>query len=79
MSAKKLTKQSFEEAIRRLEEIVEMLERGDVPLEKALNLYEEGVQLSRSCSENLKSAELRIKKLGKDIKGQFELTDVREE
>jgi exodeoxyribonuclease VII small subunit len=79
MTAKKSTKQTFEEAVHRLEKIVETLERGDVPLEKALDLYEEGIQLSRTCSENLKSAELRIKKLSKDIKGQFELTDVREE
>lgn len=79
MSAKKLTKQTFEEAIKRLEEIVEALEGGDVPLDKALSLYEEGIQLSRNCSENLKAAELRIKKLGKDVKGQFELTDLREE
>ena len=79
MTPKKPTKQSFEAAIKRLEEIVEALEHGDVPLDKALNLYEEGIQLSRTCSENLKAAELRIKTLSKDIKGQFELTDSREE
>lgn len=79
MTAKRTTKQPFEQAIKRLEEIVEALEGGDVPLEKALSLYEEGIQLSRTCSETLKAAELRIRTLGKDIKGQFELTDVREE
>jgi exodeoxyribonuclease VII small subunit len=79
MTPKKPTKQSFEAAIKRLEEIVEALEHGDVPLDKALNLYEEGIQLSRTCSDNLKAAELRIKTLSKDIKGQFELTDLREE
>jgi|WetSurMetagenome_2_1015567.scaffolds.fasta_scaffold1654703_2 exodeoxyribonuclease VII small subunit len=79
MTAKKAPKQSFEEAIKRLEEIVDALEHGDVPLDKALNLYEEGIQLSRTCSENLKAAELRIKTLSKDIKGQFQLTDLREE
>jgi exodeoxyribonuclease VII small subunit len=79
MTAKKSSKQTFEEAIKRLEEIVEKLEQGNVPLDEALNLYEEGIQLSRTCSEKLKTAELRIKKLSKDIKGQFELTDVREE
>ncbi len=79
MTAKKSSKQSFEEAIQRLEQIVGALERGDVPLDKALNLYEEGIQLSRSCAERLKEAELRIKRLNKDIKGQFELTDLREE
>ena len=79
MTSKKATKKTFEEAVRRLEEIVEALERGDVPLDNAMNLYEEGIQLSRTCSENLKAAELRIKTLSKDIKGQFELTDLREE
>ncbi len=56
MTAKKTSKQSFEEAIKRLEQIVEALERGDVPLDEALNLYEEGIQLSRSCGERLKEA-----------------------
>ncbi len=79
MTAKKPSKQSFEDVIKRLEQIVEALERGDVPLDEALNLYEEGIQLSRSCAERLKEAELRIKKLNKDSKGQFELSDVREE
>ncbi len=79
MTPKKPTKKTFEESVKRLEEIVEALERGDVPLDKAMNLYEEGIQLSRTCSENLKAAELRIKMLSKDIKGQFELTDLREE
>ena len=77
--AKKSPKQSFEDNLHRLEQIVESLERGDVPLDEALSLYEEGIQLSRSCAERLKEAELRIKKLGKDAKGQFELTDLREE
>ena len=79
MSAKKTTQQTFEETVKRLEKIVASLESGDVPLDEALNLYEEGIQLSRSCSEKLKAAELRIKKLSKDIKGQFELTELREE
>jgi exodeoxyribonuclease VII small subunit len=79
MTAKKSSKQTFEDAIKRLEEIVSKLEQGNVPLDESLDLYEEGIQLSRTCSEKLKTAELRIKKLGKDIKGQFELTDVREE
>jgi len=79
MTTKRPAKQTFEQAIKRLEAIVEALEQGDVPLDKALALYEEGIQLSRTCSETLKAAELRIKTLSKDIKGQFELTDPREE
>ena len=79
MTSKKPSKRTFEDSIKRLEEIVEALERGDVPLDKALNLYEEGIQLSRECTQNLKAAELRIKTLSKDMKGQFELNDLREE
>ncbi len=79
MTSKKPSKRTFEDSITRLEEIVEALERGDVPLDKALNLYEEGIQLSRECTQNLKAAELRIKTLSKDMKGQFELNDLREE
>ena len=79
MTSKKTTKKTFEDSIKRLEDIVEALERGDVPLDKALSLYEEGVQLSRECSQRLKAAELRIKTLSKDVKGQFELNELREE
>jgi len=51
---------SFEEALRRLEEIVNQLEAGDAPLDSALKLYEEGVKLSRVCSQQLKEAERRV-------------------
>jgi exodeoxyribonuclease VII small subunit len=78
VTTKKTTKQSFEDSIRRLEEIVEALERGDVPLDEAVNLYEEGIQLSRACGEKLKATELRIKKLSKDMKGQFEISDLEQ-
>lgn len=54
---------SFEEALRRLEEIVSQLERGDAPLDSALQLYEEGVRLSRFCSRQLKEAERRVELL----------------
>jgi exodeoxyribonuclease VII small subunit len=67
---------SFEASLRRLESIVESLESGDVPLEKAMELYEEGIRLSKVCSEKLRAAELRLKKLSKSADGQFELTDL---
>lgn len=51
---------SFEDALRQLEERVRELERGDVPLERALALYEEGVGLVRSCHERLDDADKRI-------------------
>jgi exodeoxyribonuclease VII small subunit len=50
----------FEEALAQLEKIVQQLEGGDLPLERSLKLYEEGVRLSRTCSEKLEAAERRI-------------------
>ncbi|MGD8377849.1 MAG: exodeoxyribonuclease VII small subunit [Acidobacteriota bacterium] len=53
----------FEEAIARLEGIVEELEAGEVPLERSLELFEEGVRLSRGCLGRLDAAERRIELL----------------
>ncbi|MGD1045844.1 MAG: exodeoxyribonuclease VII small subunit [Bacteroidota bacterium] len=75
MTAKKVAKNSLESSLKRLEEIVETLERGDTPLDDAVTLYEEGVQISKQCAERLKAAELKIKKLSKDIDGQFILNE----
>ena len=50
----------FEAAIAELETIVKKLEEGDLPLEKSLELYERGVQLSRYCHARLEDAERRI-------------------
>ena len=82
MSAKKESapagEKSFEDAIHRLEEIVERLEQGDVPLEQAMQLYEEGLAVSRMCAEKLKKAEIALKRLTKDAEGNFELTNEEE-
>ena len=51
---------TFEQAIARLDEAVEALEAGDVPLAEATRLYEQGMKLARVCSEMLATAELRI-------------------
>ena len=67
---------SFEASLKRLEAIVESLEAGEVPLDKAMELYEEGIRLSKFCGEKLHATELRLKKLSKDVNGQFELTDL---
>jgi len=75
MMAKKAVKNSLESSLKRLEEIVEMLERGDTSLDDAVILYEEGVQISKVCAEKLKAAELKIKKLSKEINGQFTLNE----
>ncbi|MBI3005704.1 MAG: exodeoxyribonuclease VII small subunit [Ignavibacteriales bacterium] len=76
MMSKKTSRGSFEESMKRLEKIVESLEQGKVTLDDAVDLYEEGIRLSKLCSEKLKSVELRIKKLTKDMDGQFQLLDL---
>jgi exodeoxyribonuclease VII small subunit len=55
--------QSFEAAIQRLTEIVQTLERGDLPLEESLRLFEEGVKLSRASQSRLDAAEKRVEQL----------------
>lgn len=58
----------FESALKELEEIVAAMERGDLPLEKSLELFERGTQLSRQCQQALSAAELRIKTLLEDAR-----------
>ena len=50
----------FEDCIQRLEKIVQELEKGDVPLEKSLTLFEEGMQLSTTCRKELEEAEGKV-------------------
>ena len=50
----------FEECLQRLEKIVDQLEKGEVPLEQALALFEEGVKLSNDCRSELESAEGKV-------------------
>jgi exodeoxyribonuclease VII small subunit len=54
---------SFEAQLATLERIVRELERGDLPLEQSLDLFEQGVKLSRECQERLNEAERRIEVL----------------
>ncbi|MBP0724407.1 exodeoxyribonuclease VII small subunit [Bacillus sp. RG28] len=51
---------SFEEAIKQIEEIVQKLEQGDVPLEKAIAYFQEGVMLSQICKEKLNTVEKQM-------------------
>jgi exodeoxyribonuclease VII small subunit len=51
---------SFEEALKRLEDVVNQLEEESISLEKSIDLYEEGIKLSKICTETLEEAELRI-------------------
>ncbi len=53
----------FEQALQRLSEVLKELETDDVPLDKAIELYEEGMKLSRQCSKKLEEAELRIEQV----------------
>ncbi len=70
----------FEGALSRLEELVGELERGELSLENSLRTFEEGVRLVRRCSEQLKSAELRIRQLEEGTDGVSERTvDVAED
>jgi exodeoxyribonuclease VII small subunit len=61
---------SFEASLEALEEIVQALESGDLPLEKSLELFEEGIRLSRQCQERLNQAERRIEVLLRDNQGR---------
>lgn len=62
---------SFEESTRRLAKIVEQLEGGDLPLERSLELFEEGVKLAREAQERLDRAERRVEELlGLDAQGK---------
>ena len=54
---------TFEEALRRLEALVESLEADETGLEEALQAYEEGVELARFCLQRLETAELRVQEL----------------
>ena len=61
--------ENFEDSIKRLESIVNKLESGDVEIEKALDLFEEGTRLSKLCAKKLAAVERRVeilKKGGKD-------------
>ena len=61
----------FEKAMTRLENIVEELERGDLDIDKSLEIFEEGIKMSRLCSKKLSEAESKIEKLSKGEKGDL--------
>ena len=58
-------KETFEQSMSRLDEIVRHLEKGDLPLNDSLQLFEEGTKLIRSCSDMLDQAEQKVVKLKK--------------
>jgi exodeoxyribonuclease VII small subunit len=63
----------FEDALHKLEAVVESMESGDLPLEKLLAQFEEGARLVKACQTKLAEAEVRIKQLEKDAAGQTTL------
>ena len=71
----------FEKAIQRLEKIVDDLETGELDIDKSLEIFEEGIKMSRICSKKLNEAEAKIEKLTRDQKGDLvtELFPVDEE
>jgi exodeoxyribonuclease VII small subunit len=71
----------FEDCLQKLETIVTQLEKGDVPLENALKLFEEGIQLSNSCRKELEEAEgkveILLKQNGKLQPESFDRADAK--
>ena len=63
----------FEEALQRLEAVVEAMEADDLPLETLLAKYEEGARLVKICQEKLGEAELKIQQLEKNAAGEMKL------
>ena len=61
----------FEKAIQRLEKIVDDLEKGEMDIDKSLEIFEEGIKMSRVCSKKLNEAEAKIEKLTKYQKGEL--------
>ena len=62
-------KQSFEQNMERLEQIVRAMERGDVPLEESLKLFQEGTALIQTCGKLLDDAELQVKQISVTAEG----------
>ncbi len=65
-----MAKKTFETAMKQLEQIVQDLETGDMPLEKAIKKFEEGIKISKYCSEKLDESEKRITLLMRDSDGK---------
>lgn len=75
----KPNERSFEEAIVRLDEIVQRLETGNIALDESLNLFEEGIGLAKYCSERLDAAEGRLEVLMGFENGQPKLADFNQD
>ena len=69
---------SFEDRLKRLEQIVAELEGDELELDRALKLFEEGIAALRAATDDLGKVETRLKRLVERTDGTFELTDARE-
>ena len=67
-----MSKKTFEESMKQLEQIVDELESGNLPLEKALKKFEEGVKLSKACNKKLDEIEQKVTILTKDSDGNVQ-------
>ncbi|NJL58991.1 MAG: exodeoxyribonuclease VII small subunit [Desulfobacteraceae bacterium] len=74
-----MAKLSYEKALKELEDIVREIESGDIPLEKSLKKFEDGVKLSRYCTKMLDEAEQKITILLKDEDGNISEEEMRRE
>ncbi len=68
-----MAEMKFEEALKKLEKIVDDLEGGDIPLDEALEKYEEGIRLSKMCAKRLEAAKKKVEILLKSEDGSVEL------
>jgi len=75
MAEKKTTETTFESAVERLEQIVEAMEGGELPLEEMLERYEEGTRLVKLCSEKLAAAEKRIETVTRNAAGKPQIAE----
>ena len=73
---KKIKKNSFEESINRLEELVDKMESGESTLEQNLEWFEEGMDLIKTCQTHLVDADKRVQKLITPSKGEDKIKDI---
>ncbi len=71
--------EKFEDAMKKLESIVEKMEKGDMSLNESLKMFEEGVKLTRFCSQELHKAEKRVELLSRDAEGKLIAVPFEEE
>ena len=70
---------TFEQSLQQLEQIVSQLERGDVPLEEALDAFQEGMVLSKQCKEQLANAEKTLAKMMTDANQEVPFEEAKNE